>query len=256
MKKIQKSIFLAIILIFGTATISQNTICAQNNKSISWSIVTIDSTWNPKEVMNTGKIIAKYKPSIDPLMAVIGQTDKELDKYTPESPLSNLSADIILQAAQKYINGKVDIALTNFGGIRTSIPKGDISAFDILSVFPFNNKIVVLDIEGKYVRELMENFAKRGRVEAVSGVEIVINKKVLEKCLIGGAPIDDNKIYKLASIDFLLTGGDSVYALKYASSVIETGIILRDAVIEYIKKVADSGKKINAEKDGRVVIIK
>lgn len=261
MNLLKKSIFLSVLLFLCTVALLSEHIYAQNNKNISWSIITMDSTWNSKGESATGKVIAKYKPSIDPLMVVIGYTDKELQKAAPESPLSNLSADIILDCAQKYldkkgITGKVDIALTNFGGIRTSIPAGEITSFNILSIFPFDNRIVIIDIQGKYVRELMENFAKRGRVEALSGVEVVINENNLEKCLIGGAPIDDNKMYKLASIDFLLSGGDSVYALKYGVNIIETNILLRDAVIEYINNLTLNGKKVSAEKDSRVIIKK
>lgn len=260
MRIFKKSIFLAVSILFAAVLLPEQ-LNAQNQKNISWSIVKMDSTWNSQGDTKVKQIISKYKPTIDPLMVVIGSTDKELDKFPPESPLSNLSAGIIADCAQKYLakkgtDTKVDIALTNFGGIRTSIPAGEITAFDILSVFPFDNRVVIVDLEGKYVRELLENFAKRGKVEALSGVEMVINQNQLEKCLVGGLPIDDHKIYKVASIDFLLTGGDSVYALKYASNVVETGIVLRDAVIEYIKDITRSGKKVTAEKDGRVVVKK
>jgi 2',3'-cyclic-nucleotide 2'-phosphodiesterase (5'-nucleotidase family) len=102
----------------------------------------------------------------------------------------------------------------------------------------------------------MENFAKRGRVEALSGVEIVINKKVLEKCLINGKPIKDNKMYKIATIDFLLAGGDSVYALKYASNVIKTDKKLMDVYIDYIKEETSKGNVIDQKSDSRITIIK
>jgi 2',3'-cyclic-nucleotide 2'-phosphodiesterase (5'-nucleotidase family) len=235
--------------------------CAQHKKDISWSIVKIDSTWNAKGESATGKIIAKYKPTIDPLMEVIGYTDHELDKYSQEHSLANLATDILMSRAQKYLAQKgldtnLDIALTNYGGIRTTIPSGDITSFDVLSVFPFDNRLVVLSLEGKYLRELMDNFAKREKVEAMAGVEIVVNKKQLEKCLIGGLPIDDTKIYKIVTIDFLLGGGDSVYALKYATDIIETGVIVRDATIDYIKEQTQNGKKIVAAKDIRVIIKK
>lgn len=220
----------------------------------------MDSTWAPKGQTVSGEIIAKYKPTIDPLTAPIGHAVKELTKKAPESPLSNLAADIILQYGQKYLdahaNGaELNMALTNFGGIRTSLPAGEITTFDILSIFPFDNRIVILELPGKSMRELMENFAKREKVEAMAGVEIEIADHQLKKCKIGGKDLDDNTLYRIATIDFLLGGGDSMYALKYATKIIETGTVLRDAVIEYIKQETAAGRKIDAEKDGRVVVI-
>ena len=134
--------------------------------------------------------------------------------------------------------------------------KGDVTPYDILSIFPFDNRVVILNIQGKYLRGLFENFAKRERVEAIGGMEIVINKGELEKALINGEPIDDNKFYNVATIDFLMNGGDNVYGLKNHKSVIETNALMRDVVIDYIKAETLAGRKIKGEEDGRVVIIK
>lgn len=261
MNSFRKSILIITLIVSGIWIMPGQAAYAQKAKNINWSVITMDSTWTPDGRSASHEIIAKYKPTIDSLHLVIGHSKKELVKNPPESPLSNLAADIILSQAQKYldkkgINEKIDLALTNFGGIRTSLPKGDISVADVLSVFPFDNRIVILEIEGKYISQLIENFARRNRVEALSGVELVIRKNEVEKFLIGGKPVDDEKIYRFATIDFLFKGGDSVYTLKYATDAIETGIILRDAVMEYIKDLTTSGKDIDAESDARVIIKK
>ncbi len=249
------------ILIAGIANAQQ--VRSNKFKSVKWSLAQITSVYDNADTatLKSDNIIAKYKPSIDSLLTPIGISAKEMEKYPPESPLSNWAVDVMRMFADEYmktnrIQDKCDMAITNFGGIRTSLPAGEVNSYDILSIFPFDNRVVILDLEGKYVRELMENFAKRGRVEALSGVEMVINKKVLEKCLINGKPIKDDKIYKVATIDFLLAGGDSVYALKYASKVINTQTILRDVYIEYIKNQSAKGKIIDAHTDSRVKIIK
>ncbi len=247
-----------IILCSSCANIS----FGQKIKSYNWDYVIIDSTWNPnnKELKSTS-IIAKYKPKVDALMVPIGATEEEMDKYAPESPLSNLAVDIIYKYGNKYLkennlDGEIAMSMLNFGGIRTSLPKGDVTPYDILSIFPFDNRVVILNIQGKYLRGLFENFAKRERVEAIGGMEIVINKGVLEKALINGEQIDDNKFYNVATIDFLMNGGDNVYGLKNHRSVIETNALMRDVVIEYVKEQTLAGEKIKGKEDGRVVIIK
>lgn len=254
-----KFITIGMIILFSTCA---NLSYGQKIKSYKWDYVVMDSTWNSNsDQLKTTPIIAKYKPKVDALMVPIGVTEEEMDKDFPESPLSNLAVDIIYKYAEKYmkennIEGEVGISMLNFGGIRTSLPKGDVTPYDILSIFPFDNRVVILNIQGKYLRGLFENFAKRERVEAIGGMEIVINKGELEKALINGEPIDDNKFYNVATIDFLMNGGDNVYGLKNHKSVIETNALMRDVVIDYIKAETLAGRKIKGEEDGRVVIIK
>lgn len=221
----------------------------------------IDSTFDNKPSPLTSKIISKYKPKVDSLLIPIGKSEYEILKGTPESPLSNLAADIIKEYATEYlkknkIKGKVDLAMTNMGGIRTSFPKGNITSYDVLSVFPFDNRVVIATVLGKDIKIMFDTFAKRERSEAISGAKFVIKDKETESLLIGGKPVKDNKKYNIATIDFLLTGGDSVYALKRAISVIETNAMLMNVVIEYIKNETAQGRVISSEKDGRVTIIK
>lgn len=234
----------------------------QNYSKAVWSRTKMDSTYN----FSTGKaakVIGKYRPAVDSLLVPIGKTREELKSYPPEDKLSNLAGDIMLAYGTEYLQkttgnaaAKADMSITNFGGIRASMPEGDVTSFDIISIFPFDNKIMILDLEGRYVRELMENFAKRGRVEAMGGVRLKIDKNVLVECTVAGAPIDDNRIYKVVTIDFLLGGGDSVYALKYAKHAEDCGVYMRNVVIEYIRNLSAQGKMVESEIDGRAVVIK
>lgn len=258
MNRIKQLIFTAVIIL--TSVFSQS-INAQNISSYTWSYTKIDSTFNPKSENLSGSIIGKYSPTIDPLTETIGHTTEEMRAFTPESPLSNLAADIIYKFGNSYLEESgckkgVDIAITNFGGIRTDLPKGAINSFNILSIFPFDNSVVILDVKGADIREMFENFARKGRTEALSGVKVVIEHNKLKELLIGGKKLKDNKIYKIATIDFLLGGGDGLYALKEADSVVTTDAVLRDVIISYIKSEEAAGRKISTKVDGRVVIIK
>lgn len=225
---------------------------------IEWSQTKMDSTWNPASENAASLIIKRYKPSVDSLDMVVGHTKKELRKNAPESPLSNLAADIVLITSDNYLTSKqlghVDLALTNFGGIRTDIKEGAVTVSDIFSVFPFDNRLVVIDIRGKYIKEIVESFIKDSRMEVLSGVKLIIHKDKSYSLKIGGQPVEDEKIYKLATIDFMLNGGDKVYALQKCESVVETNIVMRDAVIRYFKDKESAGELVDSDCDGRVVI--
>lgn len=247
-----KLLLVALILAYG----AQGQVRSDKQKSISWRVERMDSTYNPSSPTASGEIISKYKPAIERLLEPIGKSAKQMSIGEPEGELSNWAVDALKKYTNNYIKenrikGECDISLLNSGGMRTTMPKGDINAYDILSIFPFENRVVILFIEGKYVRMLMESFAIRNKIEPMGGVEIEIKDKRVKKCLINGEPIDDKKTYTIATIDFLQHGGDNVFALKYASESIDTGITLRNLFTEYIKGETAKGRIIDAHKDGR-----
>ena len=108
----------------------------------------------------------------------------------------------------------------------------------------------------EHLRELLENFARRERVEALSGVRLVIENRELKKALVAGEEIDDGRIYKVATIDFLLFGGSNAEAFKKCGSYVDTGVFMRDMVTDYIKDKTAAGMMIESGKDGRTVVIK
>ena len=217
-----------------------------------WTPVPIDSTWDSIQDQRATKIIGKYSPQVAPLQEIIGYSEDEYDKGRPESGLSNFAADVIKAVAEQKTGAKVDIALTNFGGIRTSLPKGAVRVYDIFSIFPFDNYIVTFDIKGSDLRRFLEQMIGRRRVEALSGVEIVITGNKAVKLNVAGAPIDDAKTYKFATINFLMDGGDGVVLSDVAFNRVDTGIWIRDAIVEYLKEQTARGEKIVLGKDGRV----
>jgi 2',3'-cyclic-nucleotide 2'-phosphodiesterase (5'-nucleotidase family) len=203
------------------------------------------------------RIMDTYSPELHKQMGkVVGYTVSEMRSYSPESPLSNLAADALLAVARtRYGKDGVDFSLTNFGGIRTSLPKGDVRLYDIYAVFPFENTLVLISMKGSQVRELFNAFA-RTRVEVLGGVSLKIKNRSVTELLINGKPLDDNKIYRVATIDFLLSGGDKVSALKDNLKVNFSGITVRDVILRYIEVFTRNGEPIPAKTDGRVTVDK
>ncbi len=225
--------------------------------SYRWERVAMDSTYEGSGSSPVEEIIVKYYPGIEELMEIIGYSESELSKRQPESSLSNLAADVILATASPYLKeGDKALSLTNFGGIRSELPKGAIRTYDVFSVFPFDNKIVIVEIKGSELKKLLNSFAKREQFQAMGGVQIEVKSKKMTKCLIGGSPLDENKIYKLATIDFLLDGGDYLNLRKSALNIINTEVFIRDAVVKYIKDKTAQGIVLSGKKDGRIVINK
>jgi len=218
-----------------------------------FSMVQIDSTYQIALPTKTAQLMEYYRPEMERrMMEVVGYAPQEMRSFRPQSPLSNFAADALLIMAQQYIKAPVDFSITNFGGLRASFPKGEVRLYDVYAVFPFENTLVILDLEGKDVWELFQNFARRNRVEALGNVRVEIKSGAISQLWIAGQPFDMNKSYKVATIDFLLGGGDSVSALKNAVTVQHTGVMIRDVVLQYISMLKSEGKDVAALIDGRI----
>ena len=248
----KRSLYLLLFFLFTCVAL-----WGQEKKfNFSFSMVRIDSTYDAAPATQASRLMTLYRPELERrMMTVVGYAPQEMRSFRPESPLSNFAADALLTIASQYAKEPIDFSLTNFGGLRASFRKGDVRLYDIYAVFPFENALVILEMEGKDVEELFNHFARTGRVEAVGNVRAEVKNGAIQKLLIAGQPFDPHKRYKMATIDFLLGGGDNVAVLKNALSVVDTGIMIRDAVVEYISMLKSQGKDISAPIEGRVKIV-
>ena len=242
---LKRRIVLFVLLVLIPATVSAQL-------RYNWCTVQIDSRFDSGTDRTIAKIIEKYSPLVAPLQEIIGYSEAEYEKARPESGLSNFAVDIIRETAEKACGQHVDVGLTNFGGIRTSLPKGAVRVYDIFSIFPFENHIVIFDIKGSDLLKFFKQMAVRP--EALSNVALVARGGEIVSLQIGGQPLDINRTYKMATIDFLMDGGDGVSFTKCAMNKIETGILIRDAIVDYIRQMNAEGKVLRLVKDGRVII--
>ena len=198
-------------------------------------------------------ILIKAQPQMAPLKEVIAYAPKSMSSSYPQSELSNFTVDCIMSTTQKLTGKKVDVGIMNFGGIRCSIPQGDVLLDDIVSMFPFKNYLVYVAMEGDDLRELFEKMAS-SKMQAVGGVEVVIKDDKLESLKVGGEEFDDDKIYGVASIDFLLRGGDNLNLADEAQDIIYTGVLLKDCILEKIYELSAAGMPLEYHLDDRIVI--
>lgn len=222
--------------------------------SYKWTPVPIDSTFDNTKDFKATEIIAKYSDLITPMQEILCYSPREYEKARPESELSNFAADAIKTIAEQYSGEKMDLAMTNFGGIRTSLPKGAIRVYDVYSVFPFNNTVVIVEISGKNLMKLLGRVST-GWIEALSNVEILVDGTEIKKFDIAGEPVNEDKIYKLATINFLLDGGDGNSIRNFAEKITDSGIFIRDGIVDLLREMGKANKTLDLQKDGRVKFI-
>jgi len=155
-----------------------------------------------------------------------------------ESPMGNLMADAMLAST------KADIAFSNFGGVRADLPAGLITPRHVFKVMPFGNRIVIMKVNGKFLKELVEDrVSGSNQGMLVGGAEIVIDRNQPDgsrviKFNIGGKPIEYEREYTLAVTDYLAEGNSGYDLLTTITPdrTNYTGILLRQAMIDYIRE--------------------
>ena len=124
----------------------------------------------------------------------------------------------------------------------------------MLSMFPFRNYLTYIEHTGKQIRAILEEMAAT-RFEVLGGVKVVADGGKIVSVEIDGEPLDDDKVYGLATISFLLEGGDNLSLAENALSVtVYEDVPIIDAVLEHIKAETEAGRPIEYKTDGRVVI--
>lgn len=205
-------------------------------------------------VGKTARIVLDAQPAMARVKEVIGYSTEAMEASYPESALSNWFIDLLMAKTEKLAGKKVDVGIGNFGGIRIDMPKGDIILDDMLSMFPFKNQLVYVEHTGKQLRNILEEMAA-DRFQVLGGVRVVADGGKLVSAEICGEPIDDEKIYGLATITFLLEGGDGLSLAENAVSVTSfENVDIIDAVLEYVYRETEAGRPIEYKTDGRVVI--
>lgn len=144
--------------------------------SVEGGRVPITSVYDEQQDQAAWRILQPYQDKIDSLMTpVIGHSARKLEAYRPESPLSNLIADILCQSAEAKLGTKVDVGVMNIGGIRNILNEGNITFGSIYEISPFQNALSVVVLKGA---DLMELFKQIAAVhgEGLSGAQLVISK--------------------------------------------------------------------------------
>lgn len=148
----------------------------------------------------------------------------------------------------------MDFAILNKGGLRRGLPKGTVNEGQIITMMPFNNRVQVIDIKGK---DLMDAFNVMAAVDGngvSDGVEIVyvpgteeLSKKdaYVTSATLNGKPIDPERTYRVATIDYIANGGDYMSTMRNHRLVAESPTVVYDDVLDYLRKGHGRKKKIN-----------
>jgi 5'-nucleotidase/UDP-sugar diphosphatase len=208
-------------------------------------------------------LVDRYENQLDKELAVpVGTATVMLDSRrdsvrTGESNFGNLIADAMRAGVG------AEVALTNGGGIRgdrTYEPGTVLTRKDILTELPFGNVTVLIELSGADLLAALENGVsdvenKAGRFPHVSGMSVVFDpskpagSRIVE-VEVGSQPLDLGRIYRIATNDYLLSGGDGYDALARGQAVIDASgaTLMASMVMDYI----EGHGEVAPELEGRI----
>ena len=226
--------------------------------SVRYDQIKLDNTYDAKaDYPEMRAWLAPYKFKVDSVMNnVLGTSARSMKSGKIAS--QNWLCDAVMEMLPS-ISGikKIDGVIMNKGGIRQSMPKGNVTEGLIGSMFPFDNRFVIVEVKGSDLLEALRVMATRGG-DALSKEFYVEYKGENENANIvtaklNGKKINPNKTYLIGTIDYLANGGDHMDALGVGSRQFVDTVPYGEHMKSYIKQLTLSGRVVDATDDPRMV---
>lgn len=192
---------------------------------------------------------------------VINECTETMTIGSPQGKLGNFVADLCLKLiidSLKLADDYLNAVILNNGGLRTHLPKGEITVRKIFEIMPFENQLVIIELDGTNFRNAIEAIAlkckstenEKGCIP-FSGIEITVCQSA-NNILVNNSPIDTNGTYRVLTSDYLANGGDNMHFFSVPISLLYTNVKLRDAIIYHIEREFRLGNKISGSTDNRI----
>jgi 2',3'-cyclic-nucleotide 2'-phosphodiesterase (5'-nucleotidase family) len=175
-----------------------------------------------------------------------------------ENLLGYWVSDVMRQAAQPLVGAPVRFAITNAGGLRANLRPGQIKVGDIFELMPFENELVVVELTGAEVIQVVKEGLLRRGGEPCSGVKVKVEGTPQQATLTvtweDGSPIDPAAVVKVATTDYLYGGGDSIPTLKKGRKPFTTGVTLRQMLLDQCAALGKAGRDLLPPAPGRYTV--
>jgi 2',3'-cyclic-nucleotide 2'-phosphodiesterase (5'-nucleotidase family) len=156
----------------------------------------------------------------------------------PESILGNLMTDAVLEASD------ADISIHNvYGGIRAELPEGELTYGSVFRMFPFDNRIAIVEMTGHDVGRIIEKQAhNKDRPAGFSGMRVFVtcdaDQMSIRMVRPDGSEISDAELVRVLANDFLLLGGDGIFVpvMPEGGFVMRNGTpLVRDTLVSWFR---------------------
>lgn len=206
-------------------------------------------------VRDVARIMLYAQPAMAKVKTVIGHSTRAMVRTYPECEIYDWYIDELMRATADSTGKRVDIGFANRGGVRIDMPAGEVLYDDIMSMFPFRNYLCYVALHGRDVRALLDQMAST-TLQIVGGVKVTVKNGKIVSALVNGEPLDDDKIYGVATLNFLLDGGDGYKVADNAVEIIKCNGYLYDTMLAYVQSLTAAGKPIEYQNQHWITVIK
>ena len=223
--------------------------------NIVYKHIPVDASWDQAASRYTAmnQWLDHYRHGVDSIMNNPVATSARFMKNSSDA-MQNWVSDIAIDII-KGLSGikNIDCSIMNKGGIRTDMPKGTVTEGVIGSMFPFDNRFVVLEMPGNELIESVKLMCGRGGDAVSKELRATYNDKgELVKATLKGKKIDPNKTYTVATIDYLANGGDYMTPMKRCKRLFVDTQKYGNHILTYLKALQAQGKKITSTDEVRI----
>lgn len=208
--------------------------------SADYRIIPVDSHLDSRVDPGIIELIAPYRAGVDSLMQRrVATAAIELPQSSQE--LLNFCTDVVFDRGRQLDPG-VELALLNKGGIRRGLPKGAVTEGQIITMMPFNNRVQVIDIKGADLLPALLQMARVGGSGVSKGVDVKFVPQTddadarLESVTVNGQPLDPDRTYRVATIDYIAKGGDYMTTMTNHNLLATSPTELYKDILTYLKK--------------------
>ena len=186
--------------------------------------------------------VKPYREHIESeLSTVLAHAPQTLDKMEGkwQTGIGNLMADAMLERGNRILksrkNRTAHICLLNFGGIRSIIPKGDVTTRTAFEIMPFENSLVAVMLTGHQIRQMADYIASERKAHPLSGMTFSVKDNKPVDIFVDGKSLDENARYEVITSDYLLNGGDNMTFFSPALEVTDLDYKIRNVLIDYFR---------------------
>ena len=223
---------------------------------VTQKLIAVDASWDQaaKDYPALERWLAWHKHGVDSLMSnPVGVSARAMKNSSDAAQNWVSDATMAILPALSGVDG-IQLAIMNKGGIRTDMPQGTVTEGLLSSMFPFDNRFVVLEITGADLLEALKVMAGRGGDAMSNELRVTFNDRgEIASAKVKGQKIDPKKTYRVATIDYLANGGDYMTPFQRAKRLYVDDVKYGQRILDYVKQLQAQGKVINSTDERRMV---
>jgi len=189
--------------------------------------------------------ISPYREKINnDLNKVLAYNPETLSKSKGkwQTNIGNFISDVTILKGNSVFNKRenknIDICLLNDGGIRATLPKGNVTSRTAYEIMPFENSLVVVSLKADQIKEIVNFIISDKKPHPLAGLTFTIDKNNQAKnILVQNKPLNNNTIYYVATNDYLANGGDRMFFFQKGIQKFDLDYKLRNILIDYFVDV-------------------